>query len=301
MADNKYLLFMGCTVPARARNYELSSRAVAEKCGIEFVDEKEFFCCGFPVKNADWMSCVLMAARNIAIAEKKGLDICSLCSACTGVLAEVNEHLKHDEKLRKEVNEKLAKINPEYKIEGKITVKHFARILYEDVGVDKIKELATKPLDMLKIAPHYGCHYLKPSEVHHWDDVEDPHTLDDLVSAAGAESVKYTDRKFCCGGALLAYDQDTALAVGNHKLEIVKETGADAITLICPFCAVTYDDNQRTIEAKFEKEYKIPVLYLPQVLGLAMGLDAKALGMQFNKIKTKELLKKIEEAKPVEA
>ncbi len=301
MAKNKYLLFMGCTIPARARNYELSSRAVAEKCGIELVDETEFFCCGFPVKNADWMACTLMAARNIAIAEQKGLDICSLCSACTGVMAEVNEHLKHDDKLRKEVNEKLAKINPKYKVEGKITVKHFARILFEDVGADKIKELAVKPLDMLRIAPHYGCHYLKPSDVHKWDNVEDPQTLDTLVRAAGAESVQYQDKKFCCGGALLAYDQDTALAVGNHKLELIKDAGADAITLICPFCSVMYDDNQRTIEAKFEKEYGIPVLYLPQVLGLAMGIDAKTLGMQLNKVKTKELLKKIEEAKPVEA
>jgi len=301
MADKKYLLFLGCTIPARGRNYELSSRAVAEKCGIEFVDEEEFFCCGFPVKNADWMACTLMAARNIAIAEKHGLDICSLCSACTGVMAETNEHLKHDDKLRAEVNKKLAEINPEYKVEGKITVKHFARILSEEIGVEKIKELVEKPLDMLKVAPHYGCHYLKPSEVHNWDNVEDPQTLDEIISATGAESTQYTDKKFCCGGALLAYDQDTALTVGNHKLEYVKEAGADAIALICPFCAVMYDDNQRTIEAKFEKEYKIPVLYLPQLVGLAMGLDAKTVGMNLNKVKTKELLKKIEEAKPVEA
>jgi heterodisulfide reductase subunit B len=294
MADKKYLLFMGCTIPARARNYELSSRAVAKKCGIEFVDETEFFCCGFPVKNADWMACALMAARNIAIAEQKGLDICCLCSACTGVLAEVNEHLKHDEKLRKEVNEKLAKINKAYKIEGKVKVKHFARILSEEIGADKIKEMVQKPLEMLKIAPHYGCHYLKPSEVHHWDNVEDPQTLDQIVTACGAESVQYTDKKFCCGGALLAYDQDTALSVGNHKLSFVKEAGADAITLICPFCAVMYDDNQRTIEGKFEKQYGLPVLYLPQVIGLAMGIDAKDLGMQLNKVKTKDLLAKVE-------
>ncbi len=294
MADNKYLLFLGCTIPARARNYELSSRAIAAKLGIEFVEEDEFFCCGFPVKNADWMACALMAARNIAIAEQKGLDICCLCSACTGVMAEVNEHLKHDEKLREEVNEKLAKINPSYKVEGKLAVKHFARILFEDVGVEKIKELAAKPLEMLRIAPHYGCHYLKPSDVHKWDNVEDPQTLDEIITACGAESVEYTDKKFCCGGALLAYDQDTALAVGNHKLEIVKDAGVDAITLICPFCAVMYDDNQRTIEAKFEKEYKLPVLYLPQVIGLSMGIPAKELGMQFNKVKTKDLLAKVE-------
>jgi len=294
MADNKYLLFMGCTIPARARNYELSSRAVAAKLGIELIDEPEFFCCGFPVKNADWMACTLMAARNIAIAEQKGMDICSLCSACTGVMAEVNEHLKHDENLRKEVNEKLAKINPKYKVEGKITVKHFARILFEDAGAQKVKEMAERPLAMLKIAPHYGCHYLKPSEVHHWDNVEDPQTLDQLITATGAESVQYQDKKFCCGGALLAYDQDTALSVGNHKLEAITTAGADAIALICPFCAVTYDDNQRTIEAKFEKEYKIPVLYLPQVIGLSMGISGKDLGMQFNKVKTKELLAKVE-------
>jgi heterodisulfide reductase subunit B len=286
MAKGKYLLFMGCTIPARARNYELSSRAVAKHCGIEFVDEPEFFCCGFPIKNADFMACTLMAARNIAIAEKKGLDICSLCSACTGVMAEVNEHLKHDEKLRKEVNDKLAKINPAYRVEGKVAVKHFARVLCEDVGTDGIKERVKKPLETLRVAPHYGCHYLKPSNVHKWDAVEDPQTLDQVIRACGAESVQYADKKFCCGGALLAFDQDTALSVGNHKLETVKDAGADAMTLICPFCAVMYDDNQRTIEAKFKKEYGLPVLYLPQLVGMAMGIPAKDLGLQLNKVKT---------------
>ncbi len=286
----KYTLFLGCTIPARSRNYEMSARKVAEALRIEFVDEPGFVCCGFPVKSVSHESALLMAAMNLAIAERRGQDLCALCSACTGSLAEANRELTEHKELRKEVNEKLSQVGGNLKYEGTIEVKHFAQILYEDLGVDKIRETVKKDISSLKIASHYGCHYLKPSQIYGIDDPEAPRSLDELIEATGAQSIDYEDKKHCCGGAVLAVDQDIALSVGRVKLENAKEAGADAMVVVCPFCSVMYDDNQRSIERKFETNYGLPVLYYPQLLGLALGFDMKELGLNMNKVKTKELV-----------
>ncbi len=289
----KYALFLGCTIPARARNYELAARRVALDFGIELIDVEEFSCCGFPVKSVNGETSLLLAARNLSLAEKKSLDICTLCSACTVNLTEANKELKENSKLRDSANDKLGKIGREY--QGKIRVRHFARILYEEVGTAKIKDKIKKDLSGLTFAAHYGCHYIKPSNVYdHFDDPEDPGTLDALISVTGAKFVHYDNRKQCCGGALLAIDESLSLAMAKEKIEHVKKAGADAIALVCPFCSVMYDDNQKKIESTFGVSYNLPVLYYPQVLGLALGIEAKELGLNMNRVKTAELISRLE-------
>ena len=293
MRNMKYALFMGCTVPVRCRNYELSTRAVARNLGIELVDILEFTCCGFPIKAIDEEATLLMAARNLCLAEEKELDVCAVCSACTSILTETRHKLLHDEKARDRVNEKLKTIGHEYK--GTADVRHFARLLYEDIGMETLKQKFVKDLGALTFAPHYGCHYLKPSEIYDgFDSVEAPHSLDELIEATGAKVVDYKDKKDCCGGAVLAVDAPVATAVAAQKLVHVQQAGADAMCLVCPFCRVMYDDNQKEIATETGLELSLPVLFLPQVLGLAMGLDAKKeLGFQLNITKAKELLEKI--------
>jgi heterodisulfide reductase subunit B len=284
----KYALFLGCTIPARSRNYELSARKVANELGIELVDVESFLCCGFPIKASDMKAAMLMGAFNLALAEASNLDVCALCSSCTSALTEVAHHLAHDEEMKKEINEELAKANLQYK--GGVRVKHFARVLYEEVGMEELKKHFTKSLEGLRIASHYGCHYIKPSEIYeNFDQVEDPHTLDELVRSTGATAVDYANCKRCCGGPVLPVDEKLAMAVAKEKLDDILEAGADVINLVCPFCAVMYDSNQKGIEAEFEKAYNIPVLYLTQILGMAMGFDRKELGLNLNVVKTKGL------------
>ena len=224
-----YALFLGCTIPARSRNYELSARKVAQQLGIELVDMNDFVCCGFPLKSADMDAAERMAAYNLSLAQKQDLDICALCSSC----------------------------------------------LHKD-------------LSDLTIAIHYGCHYLKPSAVHnHFDDVEDPRSLDTLIGLTGAKVIDYPGRRNCCGGPLLPVEEALAASVSKEKLDAVKEAGADAICLVCPFCAVMYDGNQKSIESQYGVEYGLPVLYLTQLLGVAMGFDRKELGLNMNVVKTK--------------
>jgi heterodisulfide reductase subunit B len=285
----KYAFFLGCTIPARARNYELSARKVAEKLGIELIEVERFMCCGFPIKGADIGASNLLAAYNLSLAQEKNLDICSLCSSCASALAEVAHHLSWDEDEKARVNERLSAVGLEYKKGPR--VRHFARILFEEVGAEEIKTHFQKELGDLKIAVHYGCHYLKPSQIHdHFDDVEDPKSIDALVALTGAKLVDYQGKKKCCGGPLLPVDENLASSVTKEKLDALSHAGADALCLVCPFCSVMYDGNQKSIESEFAVEYKLPVLYLTQILGLAMGFERKELGLNMNVVKTKELL-----------
>lgn len=292
MKEVRYALFIGCTIPARARHYELSVRRVADIFDLELTDLPGFACCGFPLGAVNRRTSVLMAARNLSIAEEAGLDICTMCSACTALLSEVNWLTRNDTEMQDHIESDLAQLGRKY--DGGVQVKHFARVLYEDIGAEQLKAAVNRDLSDLEFASHYGCHYLKPSEVHGgFDASEDPQSLDALISATGASPADYENKRGCCGGALLAIDEDISLRMSRDKLECVKTSGADAINLICPFCSVMYDDNQRRIEKAFEAEYSIPVLYYPQILGLAAGLEARELGLNMNRVSTAGLLAKL--------
>jgi len=285
----KYAFFLGCTIPARSRNYELSARKVADKLNIELVDVKEFICCGFPIKASDQRSSEIMAAYNLCLAQEKNLDILTLCSSCGSALTEAAHHLSEDDSARDEVNEHLAGAGLKY--EGNVKVRHFARVLFEDIGGDKIKEHFQRELGDLKVAIHYGCHYLKPSEIYDgFDQVEAPRSLDELVKLTGAEVVDYQGKKKCCGGPVLPVDEKVALSVTKEKLDNIAVTDANVMCLVCPFCSVMYDSNQKSIESEYDTTYNLPVLYLTQILGIAMGFDRKALGLNMNVVKTKTLL-----------
>jgi heterodisulfide reductase subunit B len=288
----RYALYLGCTVPVRSINYEMAARKVAERLGVELVDVDGFSCCGFPAKPLNWETGLLMAARNLALAEAQELDVLTLCSACTGTLTEANYRLKEDAELRALINEQLAEMGHSYA--GTVRVRHFARMLYEEVGAEALQETVTTDLSDFGFAPHYGCHYLKPSHLYDgFDDPENPQSLDRLIEATGARVVRYEDEGQCCGGGILGFDEETALLVTKQKLDHVAAAGADGLVLICPFCAIMYEANQRRVENLYETEYKLPVLYYPQLLGLAMGFSLDEIGIKLNRIKPRSLIKRI--------
>lgn len=291
-SNPQYTLFLGCTVPVRAVNYEISSRRVAEKLGIQLSDLSDFSCCGYPIKSVSHYAYLLLAACNLARAEEKGLPLCTLCSACCGALTEANHEIQEDEHLRKKINEDLFQwVGKRY--EGKVRVTHFIRILQQEVG-EKIAAHIQVDLSSLRLAPHYGCHYTKPSTIYQKiEDPEDPKSLDKLIEVSGAKSIHYENKLQCCGGGVLAINEQVALAMAHHKLEHIRTHQADAMVLLCPFCNIMYESNQRKIEKVYGTEYKLPILFYPQLLGLAMGMEPDELGMKMNRVKPSELLKKI--------
>ena len=287
-----YALFLGCTIPARQPNYELSARKALAKLGIELVDLANMTCCAPPpVQSIDLETGLSMAAYNICLAEEGDLNMITLCTGCFESLAMTNAMLKENEKLREDVNRILSKTGKEF--QGSKEVKHYLQVLKDDVGVEHIKQSVSKPLSNLKVASFSGCHLLRPSELLKFDDPERPRIFDDLIEALGAKSIEYRNKLKCCGGLLRGYADDLALKIAREKLVNTTKAGADCISTLCPFCFLTLDMGQLMIKSKFQEEYNMPVLHYAELLSLALGIDPKELALEFHKIKVDRVLYKI--------
>jgi len=287
------LLYLGCTVPVRNLNYEASARIVAAELGVTLRDHEMFGCCGFPLKSMSVPDTLMIAARNLALAERDGMEICALCNACAGTLTEAAHVLHGNEELKADVNRRLEAVGLHY--DGPVRVRHFMRLLWEDIGEDGIRSAVKRPLSEVVLAPHYGCHYLKPSELTvGFDSPDNPSTLGRLIEATGAQVAAYPSLKDCCGGGVLGMSEEVANAMARTKLEDVARTGAHALVLVCPFCNVMYEGQQKKIAKHAALDLKVPVVYYPQVLGLALGLSSQALGFKLNRVKPSALLKIVE-------
>ena len=284
----RYALFLGCTIPTRTLDYELSARRALQALGIEAVD-LDFGCCGFPIEAVDEEKALTLAASNLALAESHGLDIMTLCSACTEMLSKAELALRDKRRLGK-VNRVLRdRLSREYS--GGVRVRHLARVLYEEYGVERIKKSIRRPLKGLKVGVHYGCHYMRPSRIYgEFDDPEFPESLDRLVEATGAEGVDYENKMACCGGGILNIDEEVAVEMAKMKLDPLSHKGVDALVVICPFCGIMYSRYQRIILKEGEET---PVIYYPQLLGLALGLRPEDLGFHLNMMDVEELLKRV--------
>jgi heterodisulfide reductase subunit B len=275
VAENKYLMFLGCAIPYRVSAYEISARKTLKKLGVELVEMPEFNCCGLPMDPVSHDMMLILAARNLALAEQKGLNIITLCPGCAGTLKKVNKMLKEDKALREEINRHLKEGGLEFK--GTVEAKHLMQVLVEDVGLEKIKKAVVKPLTTLKVAEHNGCHILRPKEFIGFDDPEDPKTLKTLIEATGATCLDYMDETECCGAPSVGVNDKIALQLARDKLNHIKSVDAKALITICPFCHIMYDTNELRIEKMFNETYGIPVLHYPQLLGLAMGIPPEEL------------------------
>jgi len=289
----KYAFFPGCLSPSRIPSYELATRRVAEKLGIELVDLEGANCCGYYLMAIDHLSAMALGVRDLSLAESMGLNILTICTGCFSTLTEVNNIYKENEEERKQVSKLLKEIGREYK--GNVEVKHLAKVLLEDVGLEKIKESVTHPLEGLKVAIHPGCHLVRPSEHLHFGNPEDPDVLRDLVRATGAEVVEYPDEMACCGFVRVGVDRDASLRIAGEKLRSIKSSEADIIVTFCGFCTLMFDRNQPIVERFLSEKYGIPVLLYPQLLGLAMGLKPEEVGIDENRVKPKVVLEMLKE------
>ena len=290
---SKYLIFLGCAVPYRVAAYEISARKVLQKLGVELVEMPEFNCCGLPLDPVSHETMLILAAKNLALAEQQKLNIITLCPGCAGTLKKVNKMLKADKTLREQINAHLKESELEFK--GTIEAKHIMQVLIEDVGLDKIKESVVKPLTMLKVAEHVGCHLLRPKEYIGFDDPEDPTTLKRLIEATGATCVDYIDETECCGAPSVGVNDKVALALARDKLHHVKMAEAQALITICAFCHIMYDTNELRIEKMFNETYGIPVLHYPQLLGLAMGMSPEELAFNELRVNASRIITLVQE------
>jgi len=293
MAQQKFLMFLGCAIPYRVSAFEISARKILGKLDVELVEMPEFNCCGLPLDPVSHEMMLILAARNLALAEEKGLNIITLCPGCAGTLKKVNKMLKGDKALRDEINCHLKEAGLQFK--GTVDAKHFMQVLIEDVGLEKIKKSVSKPLAMLKVAEHNGCHILRPKEFIGFDDPEDPKTLKTLIEATGATCLDYMDETECCGAPSVGVSDKVALQLARDKLNHVKNVDAQALITICPFCHIMYDTNELRIEKMFNETYGIPILHYPQLLGLAMGMTPEELAFNELRVNAQKILKQVTE------
>jgi heterodisulfide reductase subunit B2 len=263
---------------------------------VELNDMEGASCCPAPgvFGSFDKTTWAAIAARNITIAEDMDSDIMTECNGCFGSLFETNHLLKEDEEMKEKINGVLAEAGREFK--GEVNVRHFAEILYNDVGLAKLSEAVETPLN-LNVAVHYGCHFLKPSAEINIDNAIKPTILDELVEVTGAKSVPYKDKMMCCGagGGLRSRDIDVTLDYTKEKLDNMTEAGVDAIVNVCPFCHLQFDVGQTEVNKKYNTNFKIPVFHLAQLYGLAMGLKKEDLTVDAHMTSTDPAIKKLDE------
>lgn len=278
----KYALFIGCQIPARVPQYEVSVRTVLKELNIELVDERQFNCCGYPMRNSNRKAFLLSSVRNLALAERSGLQMLVMCKCCFGSLKKAEYIMKDEGDLQEEVKDILKKEGLTY--EGETKVNHILSVLYHDIGVDTLKPRISKPYKDLKIATHYGCHALRPSNITQFDDPVAPTLFDKLVEVTGAISVDWNRKLECCGSHAMGINDDLSMELTKKKLDNCEEAGAQFLCTACPYCQIQFDTVQEMILSGNGKRTGIGSVLYPQLLGLSMGINYKKLGIETNRI-----------------
>ncbi|UCG20679.1 MAG: CoB--CoM heterodisulfide reductase iron-sulfur subunit B family protein [Deltaproteobacteria bacterium] len=283
----KFVMLRCCTTPIVLQQYEWSTNAVLERLDIELVDVEELGCCGYPLRNVNFRAYVLSSARNLALSESRNLDLLTVCNCCYGTMRHVEHLLKADGSIRKEINTTLEKEGLKY--EGDIQPKHILQVLYDDVGIETIREKIVQPFNGLRIATHYGCRILRPSKIVQFDKPNSPSKFDELVEVTGAKSVDWLKKHECCGSPLWGVNEELSLDLTENKLKHARKSGADFLCVACSYCQIQFDHVQKILVSRRGPEHQLPSILYPQLLGLSLGIDSEILGLHMNQISINDI------------
>jgi heterodisulfide reductase subunit B len=272
----KYAYYPGCSLEKTQRGYDASVREVFAALDQELIEIDDWNCCGATVYMSTKETVSLaVSARNLALAERMGLDVIAPCSSCFTVLAKTNRVLNEIPEMHRDVNEALAEGGLSYS--GKTIVRHPLDVLMNDIGIGEILRRQKRSLDGLKIAPYYGCQIVRPDKS--FDDHENPLLMDRLFRKCGGEVVPYPLKVRCCGGMLMTTFEETALKLNMELLECAVQSGADVIVTTCPLCHFNLEAYQDKINRHFGTSFALPILYFTQLLGVVLGKEPAKLGL----------------------
>lgn len=289
----KYALYPGCAAKGATPELYQSTRAIIGRLGIDVVELDAASCCGAGVVGeAEPDVQLALNARTFAQAERLGLDVMTICGTCQGVMAAANKRLKSEPGLLDRVNGILARDGITYS--GKVRVKHLLWIVVKDVGLHRVREQVTVPMENFRIAPFYGCYILRPSWDLGFDDPENPSSLEKVIRTVGGEPVTYTGRTKCCGFPILLEKEAIAVAMAGTNMKEAKDEGADFMVTPCPLCHMSLDIYQERAGRAVDTALDLPILHLPQLLGLALGVPAKELGLSRHVIPVESIIRRIE-------
>lgn len=292
----KYSYYPGCSLERNAGAYHESAMAVAEPLNIEFVEIDDWNCCGATeYMSIDLLPAFALISRNLALAANQrtnGNHLVAPCSACFLNLSKTDRYLRDSPELAEKVNAALAAGNLHY-TPGSMRVRHLLDIIVNDVGFDAVAEQVRKPLYDLRLAPYYGCLVVRPVRKTPFDDPEYPTALDKLLKTLGATVVDYPLKAQCCGGHMTQIKEPTALEIIRRLLKNAADYDADAIVTLCPMCQLNLDAYQENVNKHFGTDYKIPILYFTQMMGLAFGIAPGKLGFGKEFVDARPALAKI--------
>lgn len=264
--------FPGCSLHSMAHEYDLSTRLVCRHLNINLKEIEDWNCCGATAAHSlDHNLAVGLAARNLSIAQQMNLDrVTAVCAGCFSRLKSASYEMRHNPRMRSEVEAMLQEPAP-----LKTEVQHLLQLLVEGVGLDAIKQKVVKPLQGLRLAAYYGCLLTRPRQVVNFDDPEQPVSLDHLLQALGAETVTWGHKAECCGGGYAASDTGIVLDLGGQVIKSAKNAAAEAIVVACPMCQGNLDMRQKAMGL----DYRMPIIYFTQLMGLAFGYKPNQLGI----------------------
>lgn len=271
----KYAFFPGCVLESAAKEDYLATVAVAKK-QLEELDG--WTCCGAShVQDIAPEITLATNARNIALAEEKGLNLLTVCNTCTLMLREAKNELDANEKEKNEVNKKLAQIGKQYR--GTTDITHFLWVLIRDYGLDKLKAKVVKPLTGLRVAEYYGCHILRPQTELGFEDYQMPTSLADLISAIGATPIDFSRKLDCCGFHAVYPAHDSVMQMTGSINKDAATEGADCVVTPCPLCQMQLDMFQKEAKEVVGGGKDMPILHMSQLVGLALGISPAEMGM----------------------
>ncbi len=257
----KYSYYPGCSLHATGIEYELSTRAIFNKLGLELIELKDWNCCGASSAHAlEHTFSLCLPARNLALAQETGYDLVAPCAACFNHMKSTDFIMRTDPEMRAKIEEAV-----DFHFSGEVEIRPLPAVLYEDCGPDQIKSFVARPLNGLKVVPYYGCLLVRPPNVVKFDQPENPQVLSQLLRAAGAQVMEWSYATECCGGSLSLSKAGLVRDLVSGLVAHAREAGAEALVTACPLCQVNLEMRQ-TIAPR------MPTFYFTELLGLAFGL-----------------------------
>ena len=298
----KYIFYPGCSMERNARAYLDSLLAIREPLGIELEEIDDWNCCGA----TEFMAVSPLAGhaligRNLALAEKQtnGTNtVMAGCSACYLNLAKTDHYMIESPQLSEKINAALAAGGLHY-TPGAVKVRHLLDVLMHDVGLEGIKRNVVRPLQGLRVAPYYGCMILRPDFDHRFNYPEYPAQLDQILAVLGAEVIDFPMKLDCCGGHMTQISKPVALELIRRLIHAAAEYQADMLVTLCPMCQMNLDAYQGEMNNYFHTNYHVAVTYFTQLIGLALGKDAKELGFGKELVDARPALSRIGVQMPV--
>ncbi|NCO76446.1 MAG: heterodisulfide reductase [Cyanobacteria bacterium] len=293
----RYAYFPGCVAQGACKELHTATTAISKVLGIELIELKKAACCGSGTYKED--SQLLedtVNARNIALAESLNLPLLTHCSTCQGVIGHVDERLKDAQENNPDyldkVNGFLAKENCS-PYQGTTEVKHILWALVGDYGLEALKAKVIKPLTGLKCASFYGCYLLRAGKNLPFDNPLNPQSLENVFTTLGATPIYYEGRSKCCGWPLSSYATEQSFQMAGKNLLDAIHNGADCIVTPCPLCHLNLDSRQPEVAKVIKQKLDIPILHLPQLVGLALGIEPHLLGLNHHVVSTQKILTKL--------